>query len=94
MKCEQCTNPKTTQSRAGQVCNTCPAWMLECEAREWLARIRSKNPRTRAEGLAMVDTLIESVAIKRGNSAAQVLKDAILLEQREGSTSAVPKRGA
>jgi len=42
----------------------------------------------------MLDTLIESVVIKRGNTAAQVLKDAILLEQREGSASAVQKRGA
>ena len=47
------------------------------EAREWLARIRSKRPRTESEGKRMLDDLIADIAKRRGAAAAQRLRDGI-----------------
>ena len=84
MPCQSCLKPKTIQTKTGQACSFCHVWMLECEAREWLARIRKQRPRTHAEGIALLGDLIESIAKRRGDAAAQVLRKAILAEQKAG----------
>ena len=56
-------------------------WLDECEAREWLARIRAKKPRNVAEGTQMLDELIESIEKKRGKVAAANLRALIEKER-------------
>lgn len=83
MNCLGCERTDTATLLDGStVCTTCPAWRQECEAREWLARIRAKKPRTWAEGKALLDRLTEEIAKRRGDAAAEQLKDAILAQRR------------
>ena len=56
-------------------------WMALCEAREWLARIRAKRPRSIAEGVGMLNELIESIAKRRGQPAADALRKLIEIER-------------
>ena len=48
----------------------------ECEAREWLRRIRAEAPNQRA-GLALLDEHMAKVAKARGQAAADRLKATI-----------------
>lgn len=56
-------------------------WMAQCEAREWLARIRAKKPRNIADGVLMLNELIEAIAKKRGQPAADALRNLIEIER-------------
>lgn len=46
----------------------------ETEAKEWLARIRAKRPRTVQEGANMLNDLIADIAKRRGTVAAERLR--------------------
>ena len=48
----------------------------ECEAREWLRRIREKAPGQRA-GQALLDETLRSIAWKRGQAEADRLRATI-----------------
>ena len=77
--CELVATESVVNLRTGNVvCNTCPAWMLECEAREWLQRIRAKGPRNQKEGFLMMKDLFESIKKRRGLAGAQALQAEIL----------------
>jgi hypothetical protein len=56
-------------------------WMAQCEAREWLARIRAKKPRSVAEGTGLLNVLIDSIAKRRGQPAADALRKLIETER-------------
>ena len=56
-------------------------WMAQCEAREWLARIRAQKPRSIAEGTGMLNELIDSIANRRGQPAADELRKLIEIER-------------
>lgn len=72
--CELVATPNVVTLRTGEVvCNTCSAWMLECEAREWIKRIRAAGPRNQKAGFEMLKTLIESVKKRRGQAGADAL---------------------
>lgn len=72
--CELVATENVVTLRTGKlVCNTCPTWMLECEAREWLKRIRAKGPRNQKEGFDMLMSLIESIKKRRGQAGADAL---------------------
>lgn len=77
--CELVATESVVNLRTGKVvCNTCPAWMLECEAREWLQRIRAKGPRNQKEGFLMMKDLFESIKKRRGLAGAQALQAEML----------------
>lgn len=56
-------------------------WMAQCEAREWLARIRAQKPRSIAEGTGLLNELIGSIAKRRGQPAADALRKLIEIER-------------
>lgn len=56
-------------------------FMAQCEAREWLARIRAQKPKSVAEGVGMLTVLIDSIAKRRGQPAADALKKLIEIER-------------
>lgn len=49
----------------------------DCECVEWLLRIRAKRPRTAQEGQAMMDDIMTGIAKRRGQTAADRLRDGI-----------------
>lgn len=56
----------------------------QCECKEWLRRIRAKRPSSIFEGQRMLDELIADIAKKRGQVAADKLRDGIELERSKG----------
>ena len=77
--CSRCATEQIATLRTGKVvCDTCPDWMLECEAREWLQRIRAKGPRNQQEGFLMMKQLFESIKKRRGLAGAQALQSEMI----------------
>ena len=71
MECGGCnlveTSPVTLNSGA-VVCTTCPAWRLECEARDVLARNKTATERA---------AWLDDIEKKRGKVAAYQLRAAV-----------------
>lgn len=69
--CNQIETAPVTLNDGRSVCSSCPAWRLECEARDVLKRYPTNQERT--EFLAEVEK-------KRGKLAAGELRQAMLAE--------------
>ena len=57
--------------------NTSEQHRHNCECAEWLKRIRAKRPATQQQGQAMLDEILTDIAKRRGQAAADRLRDGI-----------------
>ena len=58
-------------------------WRARCEARDWLRRVREKSPISFAHGQQMLDAILTDIAKKRGQPAADALKNMIYEERQK-----------
>ena len=92
--CEGCaTGPIVTTHDGRQVCNFCPDWKLECEARQVLSDFPDKAviKSRRVVKMSKANYLLE-VRNARGENAYQALRDMMMTLHNKGIREGVPNK--